>query len=151
VNSVNPKGRRRDGVSEEEIGAFERLWESITEQAEEDADARCRGFFGVFRAGGAEKEDLKRHMAKLCAALCRTGYYDTLAVMFRGLGLSDKEILELIQGELIDSHRSVDSAWNALQVATLEVDDREVVATLKKVSDSYRGFYGRHEGAILFD
>jgi hypothetical protein len=71
----------------------QRIWKDITGQNGEESRERRRNFFSLFEIGGAEKEELSRHLGQVCDVLCRARHYDTLAVLLWGLGLDDNRIV----------------------------------------------------------
>jgi hypothetical protein len=102
----------------------------------EDQRGNIRLYFE--RGGAVEREELKRHLAQVCAALCRARYYDTLAVFLRGLGSDDDQILENIKDDQVARGLPVGSAWNALKTAGIRPDSGAMVAALREVDNSYR-------------
>jgi len=120
---------------------LERLWNSITEQGDEESEERCRSLFAIFQAGRAEKEELWLHAAKVCAALCLTRDYDTLAALLRGLNLNEEQILGYIEYEHIQRNLPVDSALTALQSAAIRPDAQSVLTALKAIDDNLKEYY----------
>lgn len=113
----------------------ERIWEAAAEQEGEQDRERRRDFFGFLESGGAKKDALKLHVSQICAALCRARYYDTLAVLLRGLGFDDAQIVECIKDELVSRGTSMDYAYHALRLTGIDLDAEAMLAAIEEVDD----------------
>lgn len=117
----------------------DRIWEAATEQEEgEQARERRRNFVGLLEEGGAEKGDVKRHVAQVCAALSRARYYETLAVLLRVLGMDDVRIVECIKDVLVGHGEPMDGAYHALKSTGVDLDAEAMLAALEDVDDRRR-------------
>ncbi len=115
---------------------FERAFDELVSRDRKEIGERWRNISEAFRAGGAEGREVPEHLSKVFAALSYAGHYRTLAVLLRGLGRSEAEILDSIKVELIARYKPVDEAWRAVRESGIRLNSEEIVAFLEEIDDS---------------
>lgn len=119
--------------------AFGETPELGPEQGAGQAEERRGNIRLTFETGGAmDWEELKQHLTKVCDALCRVRYYDTLAVLLRGFGSDDDQILKNIKDDQVARGMPIDSAWDALEAAGISFEPGAMVTALREVDSNYR-------------
>ena len=118
---------------------FDRAWDPIARQERAEIEERRRCLYGIFGSGGAEEADFRHHASRILSALCVAGYHDTLAVILRGFGYDEHQILAHIKRYHLKRGLTVGCAWDALRAANIKPDPQAVIAALEEIDENHRG------------
>ena len=116
---------------------LEQVWKLIREPSDEHGEGRRRSFFDICKAGGAEEAELKYHVTRMFSALVALGHFDTLAVLLRGIGVDDEQILDFLKSECLYGDWPIQCMVRMLQASGIKPDPQKMLVALAEVSANH--------------